>query len=570
MQDKILFFKNLVYEFFEKYLGPYKKAGAIVFLLIIITGLFDALSLGILLPLFNVATNREYRISFDNPFFSFSSLTYDDRLILISIAVLLTFFLRGLFTILREFCISFFTNGLIHYWSKSGLRGFLSDSLTVTQEKKIGHIHNAITNEPIYAAKSIRAFVDLLAILFSLISIFILLFYINFIITTYLLGIVISTSFLSFYISKKYSYNVGKKRIKIQKGISQVVSEAISGIRQIKVYSTEDKVLLDINLLYKNLTKLMQRYTIISNAPRIIGEYFIIILIVLGLCTSHFFLKLDLTLYIADISVFAMALLRISSMTSIIVSKRIEIITYITSLNLFYSKANDNFNYVKPIHLPNRKLNISIKNLGFSYTKKKPILTDINLDLNYGEITALSGSSGSGKTTFCDILVKLINPTIGNIFVNGVSLNLIDEIQWRGRIGYVSQDFYIFNGSVKDNIKIGFEKATDNDVIKAAIDSQAHDFITTLPHGYDSNVGTGGVGLSGGQKQRIALAQAFLKKPDLLILDEATNGLDYLTEQKIFEAIKNNFKDKIVLIITHRSETLRYADKIIYINKGRI
>jgi ABC-type multidrug transport system fused ATPase/permease subunit len=187
-----------------------------------------------------------------------------------------------------------------------------------------------------------------------------------------------------------------------------------------------------------------------------------------------------------------------------------------------------------------------------------------------GQVVGLVGKSGSGKSTLCDILTKLVIPTSGEIYVDNQSLSIISRKAWRQRTGYVSQEPFLFHASVKDNIAIGMPEASDECVINAAKAAQADIFISALPDGYETLVGVGGVGLSGGQKQRIALAQAFLRKPDILILDEATSGLDSETETNVFKAIRREFSESLVVLVTHRLSSLKNADRILFLECGNI
>jgi ABC-type multidrug transport system fused ATPase/permease subunit len=185
-------------------------------------------------------------------------------------------------------------------------------------------------------------------------------------------------------------------------------------------------------------------------------------------------------------------------------------------------------------------------------------------------MVGLVGKSGAGKSTLCDILNKLVIPTSGDIFIDDKPLSLISRKAWRQRTGYVSQEPFLFHASVKDNIKIGMPEASDECVYLAAKAAQADAFIYDLPNGYYTLIGMGGVGLSGGQKQRIALAQAFLRRPDVLILDEATSGIDAETETRIFEALRREFSESLIILVTHRLSSLKNADRILFLENGNI
>ena len=186
-----------------------------------------------------------------------------------------------------------------------------------------------------------------------------------------------------------------------------------------------------------------------------------------------------------------------------------------------------------------------------------------------GSMTALVGHSGSGKSTIASLLLRLYDPGSGRILVNGFDLKEYDVNTYRDIVGYVSQEPFVFNASIKENILFGGE-FSDKEVIEAAKLAYAHEFIMELPEGYDTLVGDQGVTLSGGEKQRIVIARAMIRRPEFLILDEATSALDNISEAAVQKAIDQVAKECTTLVIAHRLMTIRNADKIVVIEKGRI
>ena len=214
---------------------------------------------------------------------------------------------------------------------------------------------------------------------------------------------------------------------------------------------------------------------------------------------------------------------------------------------------------------------IDLCNVDFSYnTFDRPVLHDINLSIKCGQTTALVGSSGAGKTTLADLLPRLYDPTNGEIFVDGVNLKSLRINSLRDRMAIVSQSTFIFNASVRHNIAYGFENIDEDLVVEMARQANALDFIRAMPKGFDTVLGDRGVRLSGGQCQRIAIARALLRKPDILILDEATSSLDSVTERLIQESLDQLSKGCTVIAIAHRLSTIVRADKVVVLEKGRI
>lgn len=200
----------------------------------------------------------------------------------------------------------------------------------------------------------------------------------------------------------------------------------------------------------------------------------------------------------------------------------------------------------------------------------KPALQDISFKIRKNSVTALVGESGAGKSSIADLLVGLYEPSKGQILVDGFNLSSYNLRSWRNHIGVVSQDTFIFNQSILENIRYGLPQATTNQVKQAAEMAQAHHFIKQLPQGYETVVGERGYQLSGGQRQRIALARAILKDPEILILDEATSALDSHSERLVQEALGQFSQDRTVLVIAHRLSTIVKADEILVLDQGQI
>jgi subfamily B ATP-binding cassette protein MsbA len=214
---------------------------------------------------------------------------------------------------------------------------------------------------------------------------------------------------------------------------------------------------------------------------------------------------------------------------------------------------------------------IVFKNVSFRYPLSKDYtLKDINFEIQAGETVAIVGPSGAGKSTIADLLAGFWYPTEGDILIDGVSIRDFSLHSLRSQIALVTQDIILFNDSVINNIKFGNISSTKEEVERAAIMADAHDFIIKLPKGYESMVGEKGILLSGGQKQRITIARAILREPKILIFDEATASLDTESEEKIQRALEQMRKGRTTLVIAHRLSTIKRADKIIVMDKGRI
>ena len=214
---------------------------------------------------------------------------------------------------------------------------------------------------------------------------------------------------------------------------------------------------------------------------------------------------------------------------------------------------------------------VEFKNVSFSYeSEKKTVLSNLNLKVKAGESIALVGPSGGGKTTLCSLIPRFYDVSDGSILIDGKDIKDITLSSLRNHIGVVAQDVYLFSGSIKDNIVYGKSGATDVEIENAAKLAGAHEFIMSLPDGYDTYVGERGVKLSGGQKQRISIARVFLKNPPILILDEATSAVDNESEKLVQHSLEELAKGRTTFTIAHRLTTIRNADRILVLTEKGI
>jgi len=214
---------------------------------------------------------------------------------------------------------------------------------------------------------------------------------------------------------------------------------------------------------------------------------------------------------------------------------------------------------------------IRLEHLAFRYRPETSrVLEDISIDIPAGQVVGIVGPSGSGKSTLTKVIQRLYIPESGRILIDGVDIRAIEPQRLRAAIGLVAQDSVVFAGSVFDNIRYGVPDATEAEVRSAARMAAVEEFVARLPEGYDTALGERGVRLSGGQRQRIAIARALVRDPKILVLDEATSALDFASERKVQKAIDRAIRDRTTLVVAHRLSTVRRADRIVVLHRGRI
>ncbi|MEY2537366.1 MAG: ATP-binding cassette, subfamily bacterial MsbA, partial [Verrucomicrobiota bacterium] len=214
---------------------------------------------------------------------------------------------------------------------------------------------------------------------------------------------------------------------------------------------------------------------------------------------------------------------------------------------------------------------IVLTNVSLSYESgKRSALQEVSCSIKIGETTAFVGSSGAGKSSLINLICRFYDPSGGQLLIDGIPLPELDVKWWRNQISVVSQDVYLFNASVAENIIYGKLDATREELLEAARRAHALEFIQGLPDGFETILGDGGLRLSGGQRQRLTLARAFIRDPQILILDEATNSLDLISENVVRDALEQFGKSRTVLIVAHRISTVEHAEKVIVLDAGRV
>ncbi len=359
--------------------------------------------------------------------------------------------------------------------------------------------------------------------------------------------------------------------------MNQVINEtlSVSGSMLVKIFTREQKE-------YDNFVKVNKEVTKLSLKESRSGKWFFVVMgmftqigpLLIYLAGGYFLIsKVDLGLSVGVITATVALINRLYRPVESLLNISVD---FTRSLALF-SRI---FDYLdRPITIKNpengKKVDLAekdivYKHVSFCYSEDKPLLTDINFTVPGGKMYAIVGPSGSGKSTVVNMIPRLYDAIDGEVTIDGVNVKDMDLTNLRSQIGVVTQDTYLFNGTILDNLKYAKEDATMEEIEEACKKASIHDFILRQPQGYNTEVGNRGLKLSGGEKQRLSIARVILKNPKILILDEATSALDSISENAIQDALETMMKGKTSIVIAHRLSTILKADKIMVVANGVI
>ena len=411
---------------------------------------------------------------------------------------------------------------------------------------------------------------DLLTSGMMLIGSFIILLKINVPLTLIIFSLIPIIIWFSLAQRKKMNNAFKDTRVKIGE-VNATLENSIAGMRVTKSFCTENKELEkfnNINGVFKNVRE---------NAYKVMGHYFsgmnffmdmlgLVSLIAAGYFTFRGKITLgDFTAYLLYVNMFVQPIRRLINFMEQYQNGMTGFERFIEIMEQETEKEA-----INPIELYNVKGKIDIENISFTYEDENEVFNDLSLSIEAGKTIALVGPSGGGKTTLCNLIPRFFEFSQGDIKIDGISVKDISLKSLRKNIGIVAQDVFLFTGTIKENILIGNPDASDEEIIEASKKARIHDFIESLPEGYDTYIGERGVKLSGGQKQRVSIARIFLKNPPIIILDEATSALDNVTEREIQASLEELSKDRTNLVVAHRLSTIKNADEIIVITQDGI
>jgi len=580
-------------EYFKKILRfakPYRRYGFLNIFFNILYALFSALSFAALIPMLDVLFKPEEKIEVEPVYeglgqlkdylqdyinFRVNAYSGDDEmkgLVLVIGLVLILFLLKNFFNYLAMYFITFLRNGVLKDIRNKMYAKIVDLPISYYSEKRKGDVIARITSDVLEIQHSFLSILELivrepLTILFTII--------IMFGISTKLTLFVFIFIPIAGMIISRIGKSLKKKSDRVQREQGEflsIVEETLGGLRVIKAFNSESR-------FYKTFTtstsrffhfsnKLLNRQNLASPTGEFLGILVIGVLLWFGGKMVLIDKTLDASSFIAYMGLAYNILTpaKAISKASFGVKKGNAAAERVLEI---LETENPIVERQEAVVKPTFDKGIDIKDVSFKY-EDEYVLKNFNLKVPKGQTVALVGQSGSGKSTIANLMTRFYDVNDGEIKIDGIDIRDFSKKSLRNLMGLVTQDSILFNDTVKNNIGLGKENATDEEIIEAAKIANAHDFISELPHGYDTNIGDSGNKLSGGQKQRLSIARAVLKNPPIMILDEATSALDTESERLVQDALEKMMQNRTSIVIAHRLSTIQNANTIVVLQKGEI
>lgn len=499
-------------------------------------------------------------------------LSFDEEIVSVSVFLLLLVVVSTIFGFFAESFATWHRYRLFATFLNKVFYKLLNNDYAFFLSKKQGDLLYIGLNASESVGEMLLYFPKISIELFRLLTISVFLLTISYKATFVVFCAILLFSLFIHFLSVRVIHPIAISLQESQTDVTAIFSESIAGIKQIKIMDTlafwynrfaeqssVSRVLSTKNVVYSYMP---------TRLVHIVGVFSVVaaIIYVKAFLPGRFLVVVPL------IAVYVLALQRLMPSISNIgnhwmglksLGPRLET-TYLTLMDRAHNTEDGGMTFA------GLQREIRIENVIFSYPGRSEVLRNITLTIPREKTVAIVGESGSGKSTLADVLIRLYEPKSGRILIDGTDYREFQRSSWLRRVGLVSQDTFIFHASVRENIKIGWLSATEEEMFGAAKTAHAHQFITELPQGYDTVVGDRGVRLSGGQRQRLAIARAIIRNPDILLLDEATSALDNISEKIVQDALQEAKKNKTTIIIAHRLSTVEHADNIVVMRKGEV
>jgi subfamily B ATP-binding cassette protein MsbA len=534
----------------------------------------EGLGISLFIPLLqSLDSTSAQKNVYDNVFLTFinqlfSSIHPQQRFIIIPLFIFLAFFVKSSLSYSYQSLSHWLYVNVYHRLRVEIFHQLLKVSQSFFDSHQSGRLINTLEMETSLACDALTYFTYIIIHGCTIAVFLILLILLSWQLTIFVAFSLICISLIVRKLTHQI-FTIGKQKTNANSDLYNQIVEGIIGIKVIRAFGQEDYEKDRFENLSQNVRNVNVKFELLSAAVEPISEVLSVAILVCILIVAF-----QNQATVPVLLTFILMLSRLQPYIKEFDKNRAKLVGLISPVNNVISFLDTaNKSYIHSGKLPFNKLELAIafEDVTFHYeNQNSPAVQGISLCIPKGKTTAFVGASGSGKSTLINLILRFYEVTQGEIYVDGSPLRNFNLSSWRSQIALVSQDVHMFSTTIKENIAYSRLDASDEEVIAAAKQAYAHEFICNLPQGYDTHIGDRGVRLSGGQRQRISIARAILRNPQILILDEATNALDSESERLIQEAINILSQNRTVIVIAHRLSTIEKSDQIIVLDQGKV
>ena len=545
-----------------------------IIILGVLSSFFEGLGISLFIPLLQNFVQTDSQTSGGNFLVGFLNKTFinvspNNRLIIIALCILGSIILKNCLVYSNAVLFAWLNSRIGHSLRSGIFKQLVSVSYSFLEGNDSGKLINILASETWRTSQALSTLVSLIITICTITVYVFLLVLISWQLTLTVSVLMVLISLFIQLVTRQVK-TLGEQALEANSGLSNRMWEGLAGMKAIRAFGRESYEQDRFEAASKKVRNTFLKLDIISGAVHPISE---VLSAVLLLCILVIALLQDKSSF-PTLLTFIFILYRLQPQVKQLDSARVGLTALTSSVqDVMYFLDTSDKPYITSGHLPIKNLEqgLYFESVNFRYNPLEELaLKDISICIPRGKTTAVVGPSGAGKSTLIGLICRFYDVTSGEIYVDNCPLRELNLTDWRNQIAIVSQDVYMFSTSVLENIAYGRLDATEDEIIEAAKLANAHEFIMQLPEGYDTKVGDRGIRLSGGQRQRIALARAIVRNPQILILDEATNALDSISEHLIQEALNTLSQNRTVIVIAHRLSTIEQAEQIIVINEGRV
>jgi len=539
----------------------------------ILSSLSEGLGISLFIPFLHSLEQTTSQSGSKNLLIGFLSQLFvhvppNDRLLIIPLCILGSVIIKNCLLYSNTILFSWLNWRVSHQLRAGIFRQLLSVSYSFLDCNQSGKFLSTLDKETWQTSQAMACLVGLITSACTIIVFVILLFLIAWKLTLLVGAVMLLISFSIQSVTHQVK-SIGKQAAQANSVFVNRALEGLAGMRVIRAFGRESYEQEYFERASNQVCTAFRKLDVISGAVNPLSE-----VLSTALLTCILIIALQSQANLPTLLTFIFILYRLQPQVKQLDSARINLVSLAGSVEQvkdLLECCDKSYIYSGSIPFKGLKQAITFTSVSFHYNfSQNPVLKQISIHIPKGKTTAIVGPSGAGKSTIISLICRFYDLTEGEIHVDSYPLRQLNLVDWRSRIAIVSQDTHLFSTTVQENIAYGRLDATQDDIVAAAKLANAHEFISQLPQGYDTKVGDRGIRLSGGQRQRLALARAIIRNPEILILDEATNALDSISEYSIQEVLTSFGQNRTVIVIAHRLSTIEQADQIIVLEEGRV